>query len=448
MAKKKDFFVCISCGSEFSKWFGKCPACDEWDSIAEAEKSQRGLKSKKPEAVPLSTVEEKDLKRIETGLSEFNIVCGGGVVPGSVILIGGEPGIGKSTLAVQIAGNFNTLYVSGEESLIQIRRRADRIGVDIGKIDILTCTDVDEIIDIFASPDSMKEEQRCLIIDSIQTVYLSEIPGIKGSVSQIRESSSRLASMAKRTNTPVIIIGHITKDGTIAGPKLLEHIVDTVLYFEGDFLKDFRILRTFKNRYGSVNEVGLFRMTGSGLKEVKDKNKVFLNSFSSSTAGNAVSAALEGSRTILFEVQSLVTFTGFSNPRRMSDGFDLNRLILLIAVLEKHAGLKLGSFDVFINVSGGFRINETSADLAVAMAIASSLKDKAVPERTGMIGEISLSGEIRPVSQCSRRILEFKNSGFDRILLSEGDKREAEVSGFEGEIIAVKNISEAIDIIY
>ena len=267
-------------------------------------------------------------------------------------------------------------------------------------------------------------------------------------MSQVRDSSAKLVSMAKSTGIPVILIGHITKEGGIAGPKLLEHLVDTVLYFEGDFSREFRMLRAFKNRFGSVNEIGLFRMGEKGLEEVRDKNRIFLNPFGQDSPGNAVSAAVEGSRTVLFEVQSLVSFTSFSNPRRMADGFDQNRLVLIAAVLERHAGLKLSSFDVFINIAGGFRITETAADLAVAMAIASSMKDKTIPEGFGFLGEISLSGSLRPVPQCARRVKEFMHSGFKTLVLSEQDTAEARAAGFTGLIKGVQNIQQAVEIIF
>ncbi|MCP4137847.1 MAG: DNA repair protein RadA [bacterium] len=443
MAKKKNYYICISCGTDYSKWQGRCLQCKEWNTIVESEAPSSTTPKEDLKVIPLESVKADELKRIETGIGEFNLVCGGGIVPGSVILVGGEPGIGKSTLAMQVAAFFNTLYISGEESPIQLRNRADRIGINVKTIKISTNTAVEDIISLTAA-----EKPDCLVIDSIQTLFSTEIPGIVGSVSQIRESASKLVKMAKSKNIPVILIGHITKEGSIAGPKVLEHLVDTVLYFEGDFLKDFRMLRAFKNRFGSVNEIGLFRMAAKGLEEVKDKNKIFLNPFTSNSPGSAISAALEGSRTILFEVQSLVTYTSFPNPRRMADGLDLNRLILINAVLEKHAGLKLNSFDVFINVSGGFRIDETAADLAVAMAITSSLKDKSIPPRMGFLGEISLSGEMRPVSQCSRRIQEFKHSGFKTIILSKSNEKEAKASGFEGEIIGVKHISEAVEQVF
>jgi DNA repair protein RadA/Sms len=439
MAKQKKYFICTACGSDYPKWQGKCESCGEWNTVVEADAAPQKAPAPSAGAIPLSGVEFGAVDRIKTGIGEFNLVCGGGVVPGSVILIGGEPGIGKSTLALQVAGFFSTLYISGEESPLQIRLRAERIGAPAGSIQLSTATDVGEILRLAGSL-----KPQCIIIDSIQTLYSSEIPGLKGSVSQVRESAARLADAAKRLDAVLILIGHITKEGSIAGPKLLEHLVDTVLYFEGNFSRDYRVLRAFKNRYGSVNEIGLFRMEERGLVEVTDKNKIFLNPYLSSAPGNAVSAAVEGSRIILFEVQALVTYSSFPNPRRMADGFDLNRLILITAVLEKHAGLKLNTSDVFINVSGGFQINDTAADLAVAVSIASSLKNTAVPRGYGFIGEISLSGEIRPVSLCARRIQEFKRSGFETLLLPKSEVDEAKAAGFGDGAAGVGTIQDAL----
>ncbi len=439
MARNKKYFICNACGSDFPKWQGKCAVCGEWNSIVEAESPAAAKAAPGGDAVPLSSIDCSPVHRIMTGIGEFNLVCGGGVVPGSVILIGGEPGIGKSTLALQVAGYFKTLYISGEESPAQIRLRAERLGCPMDAIKLSTSTGAEQIINLAES-----EKPRCVIVDSIQTLYSPDIPGLKGSVSQIRESASRLAEAAKRLNAVLILIGHITKEGAIAGPKLLEHLVDTVLYFEGNFSRDYRVLRAFKNRFGSVNEIGLFRMEERGLVEVTDKNKIFLNPYLSQAPGNAVSAAVEGSRIILFEVQSLVTSSAFPNPRRMADGFDLNRLILITAVLEKHAGLKLAAFDVFINVSGGFQINDTAADLSVAVSIASSFKNRAVPHGVGILGEISLSGEIRPVSLCARRIQEFKHSGFNTLVLPEAEIHEAKAAGFDGVVIGIRTIQDAI----
>ena len=447
MAKQKQRFVCSACGADFAKWSGRCSACGEWNSIGdEAVKLPepgKKLDIAAASVMPLSEVNFVEAERILTEISEFNLVCGGGLVPGSVILMGGEPGIGKSTMALQVAHYLNTLYISGEESPVQIRARADRLGIDLSKVKISTDRVVEAIVEL-----ASVERPGLLIIDSVQTLISSKLPGSAGSVNQIRECASSLSDFAKSSNVPVILIGHITKDGAIAGPKVLEHLVDTVLYFEGDFSKDFRMLRAFKNRYGSVNEIGLFRMTASGLLEVRDKNMVFLNSYGKVSPGSAISAAVEGSRIILFEVQSLVSFTTFTNPRRMADGFDMNRLVILAAVLEKHAGLKLSSFDIFINLSGGFQVTEPSADLAVAAAIASSLRDEALPEGLGLMGEISLSGEVRPVPQCARRTQEFKASGFKKIICAESDAEEVRSSHFSGEVIGVRTVAQALDKIF
>lgn len=442
MSKKKTSFICSSCGSGFVKWHGRCPDCEEWNTLVQASPSEKSA-DRLVEAVSLEDIPVESVKPYPSGISEFDLVCGGGVIPGSVILVGGEPGIGKSTLALQVAGRLGALYISGEESPSQIKSRSLRIKIKNEDVKISRNTSVEEIIELLN-----REKPGCVIVDSIQTVYSSDIPGVPGSVSQIRESSAKLAEAARKLSVTLILIGHITKEGSIAGPKILEHIVDTVLYFEGDYTRDFRILRCFKNRFGSVNEIGIFRMTAEGLKEVSDKNRIFLNPFSSDSPGSAVSASIEGSRPILFEVQSLASFTSFANPRRMSDGFDLNRLILICAVLEKHAGLKLSSFDVFLNVSGGFRISDTSADLAVAMAITSSIKDVPVNSSTGFAGEIALSGEIRPVSQCHRRLLEFKLAGFTDAVVSHSDLKEAGKSGFEGNITGVKTLRDAIDSVF
>lgn len=438
MAKKKQLYTCLSCGEEFGKWNGRCTACGEWNTITEVlQKSPSALPDS--HAVLLRDVGSESLQRAQTGISEFDLVCGGGLVPGSVVLVGGEPGIGKSTLAMQIAGSFRTLYISGEESPVQLKHRADRLGGGCGKITVSTATAVSQIQALID-----REKPECVIIDSVQTLSVSDVNGVAGSMGQIRESTARLVETAKTSGIPIILIGHITKDGLIAGPKMLEHLVDTVLYFEGDFSRDYRILRSFKNRYGSVNEIGLFRMTGEGLIEIRDRNSIFLNPYANHAPGSAVSAAIEGSRIILFEVQALVTFTNFSNPRRMSDGFDLNRAILIAAVLEKHASLKISSFDVFINVAGGFSIRETSADLAVAVAISSSMKEQPLPERSGFLGEISLSGEIRPVPQCQRRAMEFSRSGFTKLYVSKQDAAEAK-EVFGGEVVAIETMSQAVN---
>lgn len=440
--KKKPGFACTSCGAELPKWAGKCSFCGEWNTVVAVEEAPRKKRSE-VKLHGLSSIDEERTGRFQSGLAEFNCVVGGGMVPGSVILIGGDPGIGKSTLALQISHYFRSIYFSGEESPAQIAGRARRLGIEAASVRVSALPSVEDTIGLIES-----EAPEFAVVDSIQTLYSADVPGYAGSVGQIREAAARLVECAKRTGVPILLVGHITKDGSIAGPKLLEHIVDTVLYFEGDFARDYRVLRSFKNRFGSVNEIGLFQMTEKGLVEVKDRNSLFLNPFGSAAAGNAVSASIEGSRTILFEVQSLVSFTSFSNPRRMADGFDFNRLILIVAVLEKHGLLKLASYDVFINVAGGFRITETASDLAVAMSIVSSLKNKPVPERTGFIGEIALSGEVRSVSQGRRRVQEFARAGFRTLLLPESDRAEAHSAGFQGELVGVRTVSEAIDFLF
>lgn len=418
--KTKQVYICTECGADHAKWNGRCPSCGAWNSIPQepvTEGPARKVSASTGKALSLSDVTQDEAKRLQSGIQEFNLVCGGGIVPGSVILVGGEPGIGKSTIALQVGATLGSLYISGEESPAQIRSRAERLGVPLDSIRISTSTEVHEIMAL-----AEKEKPQVLIIDSIQTIRSGDLPGASGSVSQIRECTATLASFSKEKGIPVILIGHITKDGAIAGPKLLEHLVDTVLYFEGDFTRQYRLLRAFKNRYGSVHEVGLFEMTSKGLKEVTDKSRIFLDPSHGGAPGSAVATSVEGTRTLLFEVQSLVNYTSFANPRRMADGLDLNRLILLCAVLEKHAGLQLGSFDVFINIAGGFSVKDTSADLAVAASIASSLKEKQIPQNTAFIGELSLSGEIRPVSQPERRIAELSSAGYTKIFISSYDR--------------------------
>jgi DNA repair protein RadA/Sms len=442
MAKLRTLFVCSECGAEYHKWSGRCEQCNAWNTIAEqaqvpAKKS--GIRSAPSAGVLLSNVEESGFERIQTPINEFNLVCGGGIVPGSVVLIGGEPGIGKSTLALSVAGSIKSLYISGEESAVQIKQRAIRLSVNCDNVIVSVETHTDAIEALIK-----EHKPRAVFIDSIQTITAPDIASPAGSVSQVRESAARLADIAKQLNIPLFLIGHITKEGSIAGPKILEHIVDTVLYFEGDFTREYRILRAFKNRYGSVNEIGLFKMTEHGLEEVKNRNEIFLNPSGIDAHGSAVSAAIEGSRTILFEVQSLATSTSFSNPRRMSDGCDVNRLILIAAVLEKHAGIGCSGFDLFLNVAGGFSINETAADLAVAVSLASSIREKPIAHGTAFLGEISLSGEVRPVSQADRRITELIRAGYEKIVLSKKDAEECNAKNKSHHCVGITTIAEAL----
>jgi DNA repair protein RadA/Sms len=442
VAKKKQSFVCISCGAQFGKWAGRCPNCNEWNSIVEAE-HHAPQKEKKAEAIKLSDISDEAIERIISGNREFDIVCGGGIVKGAVTLIGGEPGIGKSTLSLQLASHFKTLYISGEESPVQVRQRAQRIEVNQDNILIATSTIVENIEELVE-----KHSPEVIFVDSIQTVSSSAIPGPPGSIAQLRESAIRLTQLAKERNLPLFLIGHITKEGSIAGPKILEHVVDTVLYFEGDFNREYRILRSFKNRFGSVNEIGLFAMTDRGLAPVQDKNALFLSGSTTKSPGTAIGSAVEGSRTILFEVQSLVTQSAFPNPRRTADGLDFNRLIILLAALERYAQLKLSAYDVFINLAGGFSINETSSDLAVALSIASGCKNTALDAKTGFIGEISLSGDIRPVSRFEERINEFERNGFETIYAPAHNTKNIKKKPEKLKVISVSTINEVIKKIF
>lgn len=443
--KPKTIYTCNECGATFQKWLGKCPECNAWNTIIEEIQDTSVLKKQIPyenSIHPLSQVLSKPIQRIVSSIGEFDLVCGGGMVPGSIILLGGEPGIGKSTLALQIAQHCQTLYCSGEETLQQIHLRSHRLNIMSDSIHLASITDIDHIELLIRT-----NTPQLVIIDSIQTLYSKEISSPTGSVSQIRYTASRLADVAKQTQTCILLIGHITKDGSIAGPKILEHIVDTVLYFEGDYTRNHRILRAFKNRFGSINEIALFTMTATGLAEVKDKNSLFIQSHDTSFPGSVISATIEGTRTILFEAQSLVTATSFTNPRRMADGFDVNRLNLLVAVIEKHAKVSLSSFDIFINVAGGFAIDDTSCDLAIAAAIISSLKNIVIPHSTGIIGELSLSGQVRSASHTLRRVSEFMNTGINTIILPANTISEVSNAGFSGTLIPLASIAELTQIL-
>ncbi len=442
MAKKRITYICVACGAELSGWAGRCTQCGEWNTVVEAEPaSSKQHKAMKATSFTLADISSNDIVRLSSRYAEFDLVCGGGIVPGSVILIGGEPGIGKSTLSLQIADSFRTLYISGEESPTQIKQRAVRLGIRESSI-ILSNTTVTEEIAVLVE----REKPQAVFIDSIQTISTSSHPGPSGSAAQLRESASQLTEIAKTSSIPFFLIGHITKEGAIAGPKILEHIVDTVLYFEGDANHEYRLLRSFKNRFGSVNEIGIFSMTDKGLVEVKDRNRVFLNPYETQSAGSAVCSAVEGTRTLLFEVQSLVNFTNFTNPRRMADGLDINRLLIIIAALEKHCELKLQSFDVFLNVAGGFQINETASDLAVAAAIVSSYSDIPIPLNSGFLGEISLSGDIRPVSHFERRVTEFSRNSFSQVFVPARNADEVTIKGCE--LIPVKTLGDVMKSIF
>jgi DNA repair protein RadA/Sms len=447
--KQKTVFVCQSCGNESPKWIGKCPGCGEWNKYVE-EKAVETKEKKHRSLNPLSNGKPKLLDeidsvkeiRIKTNSEEFDRVMGGGIVEGSVTLIAGDPGIGKSTLMLQIAQNLpdrKVLYVSGEESLQQIKLRAERINSGSRNFYILTESNIDTIINAM---DNLQPE--IVIVDSIQTMYKPDFDSPPGSISQIRECSATFLHIAKSNGPSIFLIGHITKEGAIAGPKILEHIVDCVLQFEGDNNYSYRILRAAKNRFGSTNEIGIFEMGGQGLKEVKNPSEVFLSQRQTGTSGNTIVATIEGTRPILVEVQALVSSTSYGMPQRSSIGFDYRRLSIIIAVIEKRLGLRMGQYDVIANIAGGVKIDEPAVDLAVLLSIVSSYKDIATNSNTVIIGEVGLSGEVRTVSFIEKRLQEVKKLGFQRVIIPKNNLKEVQ-NKFDMEILAVENIKEALE---
>jgi DNA repair protein RadA/Sms len=451
MAKIKTFFQCQACGYTSPKWLGKCPDCDAWNTMVE-EKSLSGRHTgqsgaTRPQPLPLSAVSGSSGRRISTGIRELDRVLGGGVVEGSVILVGGDPGIGKSTLLLQTAANLagrpgTVLYVSGEESPEQIKLRAERLSVNSDTIILLPETNLEGILNAAAaiSPGTV-------IIDSIQTMYTEEFPSAPGSVGQVRECAAKLVSFAKRSGTALFLIGHVTKEGAIAGPRVLEHIVDTVLYFEGDRGHSFRILRTVKNRFGSTNEIGVFGMTDSGLVDIENPSELFLSGKPRDVPGSTVVSSMEGTRPLLIEVQALVSPTTFGMPRRTCIGVDFNRVNLLVAVMEKMAGLHLGGMDIFVNVVGGIKIVEPAVDLGVIASIASSLREIPVHPRTVVFGEVGLSGEIRAVGQIDARIKEASKIGFQRAVVPKTNADKAK--GTAGcDITGVSSVDEFLEVIF
>lgn len=429
MAKSKTTFYCQNCGTQHSKWQGQCSACKEWNTLVEEviqksdEKDWKSPASKqvKRTARPLkiSEIVYSQEERLDTNNNELNRVLGGGIVPGSLILLGGEPGIGKSTLLLQISLhlNYKTLYVSGEESQQQIKMRADRINPDPANCYILTETKTQNIFQQIE-----KLEPEIVIIDSIQTLHSDYIESSPGSISQIRECTAELIKYAKETGVPVILIGHITKEGSIAGPKVLEHMVDTVLQFEGDRNFVYRILRAHKNRFGSTNELGIYEMQGSGLREVANPSEILISKNEADLSGTSIAATLEGLRPLMIEIQALVSSAVYGTPQRSTTGYNSKRLNMLLAVLEKRAGFKLGSKDVFLNITGGITVDDPAIDLAVVAAILSSNEDVAVPKNTCFAAEVGLAGEIRPVTRVEQRILEAEKLGFGSIMVSKQSK--------------------------
>lgn len=447
MAKLKSLFVCSQCGYESAKWYGKCPGCGEWNTMNEeipqtAVKASKRAVSLQP-VMKLQDITEDVEKRISTGIKELDRVLGGGIVEGSLVLIGGDPGIGKSTILLQacqfIGKNKSILYVSGEESANQIKLRANRLGVTTSNLGILAQTDVGSIIETIRT-----DKPDLVIIDSIQTMILDECSSSAGSVTQVRECTNIFMRTAKSFGIPIFVVGHVNKDGAIAGPKVLEHIVDTVLYFEGERNYSYRLLRSVKNRFGSTNEIGVFEMQQDGLKEVENPSLMMLSGRPKNTSGTCVACVMEGSRPILAEVQGLVTTTGFGTPRRMSTGFDYNRMAMLLAVLEKRAGYFFNSMDTYINVVGGLRLDEPAADLTVAMALVSSLKDIVINDNVIAFGEIGLAGEIRAVSCCEQRVAEAYRLGFEKCIIPfHNYKSLSKDLKINADIIPVRTIREA-----
>jgi DNA repair protein RadA/Sms len=453
MAKAKTYYFCQECGYQSSSWLGRCPECGKFgtfvEEVVKAECGKRRAESEKLQSVPkrIDEVTYSETKRIATGCGEFDRVLGGGIVPGSLLLLGGEPGIGKSTLLLQTAlavEGKRLLYVSGEESEQQIKMRADRL-VESGKrkVEREELYVVSETVTqrIFEHIDAVKPE--LLIVDSIQTITTEDVDSPAGSVSQIRQCTTEFQHYAKTTGVPVLLIGHITKDGTLAGPKVMEHIVDAVLQFEGDRHYGFRLLRAMKNRFGSTAEIGIFEMLGSGLREVPNPSELLLSQRDENLSGAAVAATLEGARPMFIEVQSLVSSAVYGTPQRNANGFDMRRLNMLLAVLEKRCGFKLGAKDVFLNIAGGLRVNDPAIDMAVACAVLSSNVDMPVSPRYCFAAELGLNGEVRPVSRVEQRIAEADRLGFERIFISKYNARAIDKKRYKIEIIAVGVIEEA-----
>ena len=450
MAKLKTLFVCSSCGYSSPKWSGQCPGCREWNTMnEEIETKNSSSISASPgknrtfsNVSPVSDISTSDELRYNTGIGELDRVLGGGLVKGSVVLLSGDPGIGKSTLLMQACGTFSNdktvLYVSGEESAKQLKLRAERLGVNSDQLLIMTETDVETVCEYIKS-----QKPQVVMIDSIQTMNHAEIQSSPGSVTQVRECTNLLLRTGKSLDIPIIIVGHVNKDGAIAGPKVMEHIVDAVLYFEGERNYAYRILRAVKNRFGSTNEIGVFEMNDIGLSEVENPSAALLSERNTNVSGNCISCVMEGSRPILAEVQSLVCTSGFGNARRMSTGFDFNRLNLILAVLEKRFGYRFSTMDTYLNIVGGLHLDEPAADLSVALALVSGITDKPVPDNVVAIGEIGLSGEVRSVSRISARISEAARLGFDKCIVPRSCLKQLKIKT-DIEVIGVRNLHEAI----
>ena len=450
MAKdRKTVFFCQNCGYEAPKWMGQCPGCRQWNTFVEEaaapKKDSRDPGGRKAAPLALSQIDEKEYGRMSTHIAELDRVLGGGIVPGGLMLVGGDPGIGKSTLLLQVcqkiaAEGKPVLYVSGEESPHQIRMRAARIGDFTDDLKLLCETDLDHIRACIE-----KEKPALCVIDSIQTMYTDTVSSSPGSVSQVREATAVLLQIAKGGQIPVFLVGHVTKDGNVAGPRVLEHMVDTVLYFEGDRHASYRILRAVKNRFGSTNEIGVFEMREEGLAEVPNPSEYMLDGRPENASGSVVACSMEGSRPIMIEIQALVCRSNFGLPRRTANGTDYNRVSMLMAVLEKRAGLSLSSSDAYVNITGGIKMTEPAVDLAILLAVASSFRDFVVDDKTVVFGEVGLSGEIRSVNMAEQRINEAKKLGFEKVILPKSSMRSLKGKKIEGiELIPVSDVRSLI----
>jgi DNA repair protein RadA/Sms len=450
----KTVFNCQKCGYQSPKWLGRCPECNSWNSFVEENYARPSLITKertalyRDEPVLLRDVEIEESNRIKTEIAELDRVLGGGIVPGSVVLIGGDPGVGKSTISLQVSNQLTkqghtVFYVSGEESVAQTKLRAKRLGTAReGNLYIVNQTDLSLIIEYI-----QKIKPQVVIIDSIQVIFDPTISSSPGSVSQVRECAGMLTQLAKTTETAIFIIGHVTKEGTIAGPRVLEHIVDTVLYFEGDRFSIYRILRAVKNRFGSTNEIGVFEMGSSGLEQVENPSQIFLSEKPKDVSGSVVTSVLEGSRPLLVEIQALVSKSSFGYARRRTQGFDYNRMSLLVAVLEKRIGLHLEAEDIFVNVAGGIKVEDPAADLAVAVAITSAFREQLTLEQTVVLGEVGLAGEVRSISQANLRINEAEKLGFKNCVLPKSNCKNLNYQKDKIELIPVATLKEALDIV-